>query len=43
MLLHLPGRHDADSVAAEMIKQMSKLPEHLRQSLTWDRGTELAR
>ena len=43
MLLHLPGRHDADSVAAEMIKQMSKLPEHLRQSLTWDRGVELAR
>jgi IS30 family transposase len=43
MLLHLPGRHDADSVAEAMITEMSRLPEHLRRSLTWDRGTELAR
>ncbi|WP_395690134.1 IS30 family transposase [Nocardioides sp.] len=43
ILLHLPGRHDADSVAAAMIREMADLPEHLRQSLTWDRGTELAR
>jgi IS30 family transposase len=43
ILLHLPDRHDADSVAEAMIQEMSRLPEHLRQSLTWDRGTELAR
>ena len=43
MLLHLPGRHDADSVAEAMIKQMGTLPEQLRQSLTWDRGVEMAR
>ncbi len=43
ILLHLPGRHDADSVAEAMIREMSQLPEHLRRSLTWDRGTELAR
>lgn len=43
ILLHLPERHDADSVAEAMIREMSQLPEHLRQSLTWDRGTELAR
>ncbi len=43
MLLHLPQRHDADTVAAAMIREMSDLPEHLRRSLTWDRGTELAR
>jgi transposase, IS30 family len=43
MLLHLPGRHDAESVAEAMIGEMSQLPEHLRLSLTWDRGTELAR
>jgi transposase, IS30 family len=43
ILLHLPGRHDAESVAAAMIREMSELPEHLRRSLTWDRGTELAR
>jgi IS30 family transposase len=42
MLLHLPGRHDAASVAEAMIAQMSRLPEHLRRSLTWDRGSELA-
>ena len=43
ILLHLPERHDAETVAAAMIREMSQLPEHLRQSLTWDRGTELAR
>lgn len=43
ILLHLPGRHDADSVAEAMIQEMADLPEHLRRSLTWDRGTELAR
>ncbi len=42
MLLHLPHRHDAATVAAAMIAQMSQLPEHLRRSLTWDRGSELA-
>jgi transposase, IS30 family len=43
ILLHLPGRHDAETVAAAMIQEMSELPDHLRRSLTWDRGTELAR
>ena len=43
ILLHLPGRHDAESVAEAMIREMARLPEHLRQSLTWDRGSELAR
>lgn len=42
LLLHLPGRHDADSVAEAMIREMRQLPEHLRRSITWDRGTELA-
>jgi transposase, IS30 family len=42
ILLHLPGRHDATSVAEAMIREMGKLPEHLRRSLTWDRGSELA-
>lgn len=42
ILLHLPGRHDAETVAAAMIREMSKLPQHLRRSLTWDRGVELA-
>jgi len=42
ILLHLPGRHTAAEVAEAMIREMSVLPEHLRRSLTWDRGTELA-
>ena len=42
ILLHLPGRHDAQSVAEAMIREMSQLPIHLRRSLTWDRGSELA-
>lgn len=42
ILLHLPGRHDAVSVAEAMIAQMSDLPEHLRRGLTWDRGAEMA-
>jgi IS30 family transposase len=43
ILLHLPGRHDADAVAEAMIREMSQLPIHLRRSLTWDRGSELAK
>ena len=42
ILLHLPGRHDAASVADAMINQMAQLPAHLRRSITWDRGSELA-
>ena len=42
ILLHLPGDHTADTVARAMIREMGKLPEHLRRSITWDRGTELA-
>lgn len=42
ILLHLPGRHTADEVADAMIREMSRLPEHLRRSITWDRGTEMA-
>jgi IS30 family transposase len=42
ILLHLPGDHSAETVAAAMIREMGKLPEHLRRSVTWDRGTELA-
>ena len=43
MLLHLPGRHTADEVAEAMIATMRDLPDHLRRSITWDRGVELAR
>ncbi|WP_425313203.1 IS30 family transposase [Microbacterium esteraromaticum] len=42
ILLHLPNCHTATEVAGAMIREMSKLPDHLRRSITWDRGTELA-
>jgi transposase, IS30 family len=43
ILLHLPVDHTAESVAAAMIEAMSELPEHLRRSITWDRGSEMAK
>lgn len=41
ILAKLDGR-DAPSVTKALIKQVTKLPAHLRRSLTWDRGLELA-
>ena len=43
ILLHLPNDHTAETVAQAMITAMSHLPDHLRRSITWDRGSELAR
>jgi IS30 family transposase len=42
ILLHLPADHTAETVAAAMIEAMGELPEHLRRSITWDRGSEMA-
>jgi len=42
ILLHLSGNHTADTVAAAMIEAMRELPDHLRRSITWDRGSEMA-
>jgi IS30 family transposase len=42
ILLHLPEDHTAESVAATMIEAMSELPAHLRRTITWDRGSEMA-
>ncbi|MDP2772341.1 MAG: IS30 family transposase [Nocardioides sp.] len=41
-LLHLPQDHGADAVAEAMIEAMSRLPEILRKTLTWDQGSEMA-
>ncbi|MEE4026094.1 IS30 family transposase, partial [Gordonia sp. PKS22-38] len=43
MLLHLPDGHDAEQVRDALITAMKDLPAHLRGSLTWDQGAELAR
>ena len=41
ILVKLNGR-DAVTVNAALKKQIKKLPAHLRRSLTWDRGLEMA-
>jgi IS30 family transposase len=43
MLVHLPNGHDAEQVRDGLIQTISTLPEHLRGSLTWDQGCEMAR
>jgi len=42
LLLHLPGSHDAATVAAAMSEAMAGLPAQLRRSLTWDQGHEMS-
>ena len=41
LLLHLAGGHSPQQTATAMIYQMSRLPQHLRRSVTWDQGTEM--
>jgi IS30 family transposase len=41
LLMHLPGDHGADTVAEAMTEAMSRLPEVLRKTLTWDQGSEM--
>ncbi|MFE0027462.1 IS30 family transposase [Amycolatopsis sp. NPDC059021] len=43
ILLPLPDGHDAVAVRDAMITAIQTLPEALKRSLTWDRGTEMAR
>lgn len=43
ILLHLPDGHLSEHVAAAMSEAMTQLPDHLRRSLTWDQGSEMAR
>jgi IS30 family transposase len=41
ILVKLPAR-DSSTVVKALSRQIIKLPAHLRRSLTWDRGAELA-
>ncbi|WP_425334566.1 IS30 family transposase [Prescottella agglutinans] len=43
LLVHLPGGHDAETVRDGLIATISTLPAHLRGSLTWDQGCEMAK
>ena len=42
LLLHLPHDRTAESVTTAMVAAMKGLPEHLRRTITWDRGSEIA-
>jgi IS30 family transposase len=42
ILLHLPKDHSAESVQNEVIRKMKLLPDHLKKTLAWDQGSELA-
>lgn len=43
MLVHLPDGHDAEHVRDQLIATVATLPQHLRGSMTWDQGAEMAR
>src|SRR3954451_2247590 len=42
-LLHLPEGFTAEKVAQAVVEQMSALPDWFAKTLTWDRGSEMAR
>jgi IS30 family transposase len=42
MLLELPHGRTAERVREALTEQIQRLPEHLRRSLTWDQGKEMA-
>ena len=42
ILLHLPHRHDSYAVQEAIIHKMRNLPAVLRNTLTWDQGSEMA-
>ncbi|MFJ8719766.1 IS30 family transposase [Streptomyces violaceus] len=42
MLLHLPTDHTAASVRDTLTETAQRLPPHLKRSLTWDQGSEMA-
>ena len=42
MLVHLPQRRTAEDFAHALVPVLRTLPDHLRRSLTWDQGKEMA-
>jgi transposase, IS30 family len=42
LLVHLPAGRSAEAVRDQLVTTMAGLPEHLRGSLTWEQGAEMA-
>jgi transposase, IS30 family len=42
MLVYLPNGHHAEAVRDGLVATIATLPAHLRGSLTWDQGSEMA-
>jgi len=42
LLVHLPDGHSATACRQALQRRLAGLPEHLRQTLTWDQGSEMA-
>lgn len=42
LLVHLPGNREAETVRDALLATAATLPAHLKRSLTWDQGSEMA-
>ena len=42
LLLNLPHGRGVEHVTTALVQRLAELPDHLRQSLTWDQGKELS-
>lgn len=42
ILLHLPDGHGSGKVQEAIVRKMARLPKLMRNSLTWDQGSEMA-
>jgi transposase, IS30 family len=43
IVINLPADHTAETVNAAAIKAFDPLPRHMKRTLTWDQGVEMAR